>query len=67
MSQRGIRQIDGRATSRVVRVASQPDVDLMVDPETTNIKLVARWREICNGRSHRLPIAIVRPSWRVPR
>jgi hypothetical protein len=30
----------------VARVAGQPDVDLIVDPETTNIKLVARWREI---------------------
>ena len=27
-------------------VDGQPDVDLIVDPETTNIKLVARWREI---------------------
>jgi hypothetical protein len=42
MSQRGIRQIDRRAKSRVARVASQPDVDVIVDPETTNIKLVAR-------------------------
>src|SRR5262249_34290797 len=24
----------------------QPDVDLIVDPETTNIKLVARWCEL---------------------
>jgi hypothetical protein len=50
MSRRVIRQIDGRATSRVARVACQPDVDLIVDPETTNIKLVARWREIREGQ-----------------
>jgi hypothetical protein len=43
----GIRQIDWRAKSRVARVASQPDVDLIVAPETTNIKLVSRWSEIC--------------------
>jgi hypothetical protein len=37
-SQRGIRQIDGRAKSRVARLASQPDVELIIEPETTNIK-----------------------------
>jgi hypothetical protein len=46
----GHRQIDGRARSRVAWVASQPDADLIVDPDTTNIKLVARWREICEGQ-----------------
>jgi hypothetical protein len=31
-----------RLAGKVARVASQPDVNLIVDPETTNMKLVAR-------------------------
>jgi hypothetical protein len=51
-SQRGIRQIDRQAKSRVARVASQLDIDSYVDPETTNIKLVARlfWLRKQSGR-----------------
>jgi hypothetical protein len=49
-----MRQIDWRANSRVARVASQPDVDLIVDPETTNMKLVARWGEMCEHRQPRI-------------
>jgi hypothetical protein len=28
--------------SRIARVTGQPEIDLIVDPETTNMKLVAR-------------------------
>jgi hypothetical protein len=41
-SRRVIPQIDCRAMSRVAQDSSQLDVDVTFDPDTTNIKLVAR-------------------------
>jgi len=51
-----IRQTDARAISSVARVSRQLRVDLTLHPETTNIKLVARWRElIARERERREP------------
>src|SRR5262245_48136855 len=51
-----------RAKLRVVRVASQPHVDRIVEPGTTNIKLVARRGEICNDIAAELQGGAFRPA-----
>ena len=58
------RQVQRSRRSNVALVPSQPVVDLFLDPETTNMKLVARYRCIRNLPARKVFIGLSRRGGR---